>query len=96
MKETDEHLIIRLHREEVERMRREGPLPPAAPPFRPFSSLCQSTPDPLPRSPCLRPFCAECLTWTSRSPARLTKRSLWSPGSQGRSVGRLASRCIAA
>jgi hypothetical protein len=46
MKETDDDLILRLHREEVERMRREGPLPPPVErPGIPHTDLPQASPD---------------------------------------------------
>jgi hypothetical protein len=46
MKDTDDDLVIRLHREELERMRREGPGPPAAEtPGIPYTDLPQASPD---------------------------------------------------
>jgi hypothetical protein len=46
MQHTKEDLVLRLHREEVERMRREGPLPPpAAPPGIPYTNLPEASPD---------------------------------------------------
>jgi hypothetical protein len=46
MKETPEDLVLRLHREEVEQMRREGPLPPPAePPGIPYTDLPEASPD---------------------------------------------------
>jgi hypothetical protein len=46
MNETDDDLIVRRHREEIERMRREGPLPPPAEaPGIPYTSLPQASPD---------------------------------------------------
>jgi hypothetical protein len=48
MKETEEDLIVRLHREEAERMRREGPLPQLAEtPSIPHTDLPQAHPDSL-------------------------------------------------
>ncbi len=46
MKPTDDDLVVRVHREEVERMRREGfVLPPAAPITIPYTELPPGRPD---------------------------------------------------
>jgi hypothetical protein len=46
MKESDDDFIVRMHREEVERMRREGPPQPRAEcPGIPYTDLPQASPD---------------------------------------------------
>jgi hypothetical protein len=46
MKETGEDLVLRLHREEVERLRREGTTtPPVEPPGIPYTDLPPASPD---------------------------------------------------
>jgi hypothetical protein len=45
MKDTDEALVLRLHRDEVERMRHQGPLSPQEPPGIPYTDLPQASRD---------------------------------------------------